>query len=227
MAKLVVVTGNNLQRLSLTSRRDACGAWRRNTMDDWPDFGRVDWKDVYPRLLLATVGRLRRSRWRRACEMHATDFVQTAIEKAMSRQRSWDPNRSLFQNLWQVVSSEVSHAAASYENKKLNPVDETVVQISDDYGKNPEDTVIYRSQVDHLLNYLRSHDADAASIANLILNVGIAKSIELSVQLERPVHEIENIKKRLRRHCQKYQQEQEPNTLTLQTGKVRRPGDLT
>src|SRR6266446_6512298 len=94
MAKLVAVTGNNLQRLFLTSRRDACGAWRRNTMDDWPDFGRVDWKDVYPRLLLATVGRLRRSRWRRACEMHATDFVQTAIEKAMSRQRSWDPNRS-------------------------------------------------------------------------------------------------------------------------------------
>ena len=177
-------------------------------MDDWPDFRRVDWKDVYPRLLLATVGRIRRSRWRRAGEMHATDFVQTAIEKAMSRQRSWDPNRSLFQNLWQVVSSEVSHAAASYENKKLNPVDETVVQISDDYGKNPEDTVIYRSQVDHLLNYLRSHDADAASIANLILNVGITKSIELSVRLKRPVHEIENIKKRLRRHCQKYQQEQ-------------------
>ena len=56
-------------------------------MDDWPDFGRVDWKDIYPRLFLATVGRLRRLRWHRACEMHAADFVQTAIEKAMSRQR--------------------------------------------------------------------------------------------------------------------------------------------
>lgn len=195
-------------------------------MDDWPDFRRVDWKDVYPRLLLATVGRLRRSRWHRACEMHATDFVQTAIEKAMSRQRCWDPNRSLFQNLWQVVSSEVSHAAVSYENKNLNPVDETVVQTSD-YRENPEDTAIYRSRVEHLLNYLRSHDTDAASIANLILNVGITKSIELSVQLKRPVHEIENIKKRLRRHCQKYQQEQEPKTLTPQTSKVPGPGDLT
>jgi hypothetical protein len=119
----------------------------------------------------------------------------------------------------------VSHAAVSYENKNLNPVDETVVQTSD-YREDPEDTAIYRSQVDHLLNYLRSHDADAASIANLILNVGITKSIELSVQLKRPVHEVENIKKRLRRHCQKYQQEQEPKTLTLQTSKVPRPGDL-
>ena len=195
-------------------------------MDDWPDFRNVDWKDVYPRLLLATVGRLRRSRWHRACEMHAADFVQTAVEKAMSRQRSWDPNRSLFQNLWQVVSSEVSHAAASYENKNLNPVDEAVVQTSD-YRENPEDVAIYRSQVDHLLNYLCSHDAAAASIANLILNFGITKSIELSVQLKRPVHEVENIKKRLRRHCQKYQQEQEIETPALQTSKVPGPGDLT
>jgi hypothetical protein len=181
-------------------------------MDDWPDFGRVDWKDVYPRLLLATVGRLRRARWRQACETHATDFVHTALEKAMSRQRGWNPNLSLFQNLWQVVSSEMSHAAVSYENKNRNPVDETVVQISD-CRENPEDTAIYRSQVDHLLNYLRSHDAEAANIANLILNVEITKSRELSIQLKRPVHEIENIKKRLRRHCQKYQQEQEPSSI--------------
>jgi hypothetical protein len=177
-------------------------------MDDWPDFGRVDWKDVYPRLLLATVGRLRRSGWCPACEMHAIDFVQTAIEKAISRQRSWDPNRSLFQNLWQIVSSEVSHAAVSHANKNLNPVDEISVQVSD-WHENAEDTAIYRSQVNHLLDYLDCHDADAASVANLILNAEITKSIELGIQLKRPVHEIENIKKRLRRHCLKYQQEQE------------------
>ena len=177
-------------------------------MDDWPDFGSVDWKDVYPRLLLATVERLRRLRWHRACEMHATDFVQTAIEKAMSRQRSWDPNRSLFQNLWQIVSSEVNHAAVSYENKNLEHLDETVVPIID-CRENPEATTSYRSEIDHFLNYLRSYDADAASIATLILNGGITKSIELSVELKRPVREIENIKKRLRRHCQRYEQKQE------------------
>src|SRR6516162_6687464 len=91
--------------------------------------------------------------------MHATDFIQTAIEKAMSRQRSWDPDRSLFQNLWQVVSSEVNHAAVSYENKNLNPIDETVVKVID-YRENPEHSTIYRSEIDHLLNYLSSHDAD-------------------------------------------------------------------
>jgi hypothetical protein len=206
MAKSVVVSGINVQRLSLASRRDACGG-RRNGMDDWPDFERVDWEDVYPRLLLVTVARLRRARWAPVREMHASDFVQTAIEKAMSRQRSWDPNRSLFQNLWQVVSSEVSHAAASYENKNLDPIDETVVKVID-YRENPEDSAIYRSQLDHLLSYLHYLDADAASIADLILTAGITKSIELSARLKRPVHEIENIKKRLRRHCQRYQQEQ-------------------
>jgi len=211
MAKLAAVTGINLQRLFLTSKRDACGG-RHNGMDDWPDFGRVDWKDVYPRLLLATVGRLRRSGWCPACEMHATDFVQTAIEKAMSRQRSWDPDRSLIQNLWQIISSEISHAVVSYGNKKLDPVDETVAQIND-YRENPEDTAIYRSQLDHLLSYLYFQDAEAASIANLILSVGMTKSRELSIQLKRPAHEIENIKRRLRRYCLKYQQEQEPSSL--------------
>jgi hypothetical protein len=195
-------------------------------MDDWPDFGRVDWKDVYPRLLLATVERLRRLRWHRACELHATDFVQTAIEKAMSRQRSWDPNRSLFQNLWQIISSEVSHAAVSYENKNLNHLDETVARIIDCRG-NPEDTTTYRSEVDRLLNYLRSDDADAANIANLILNAGITKSIELSAELKRPVREIENIKKRLRRHCQRYEQEQEAETPhPSKRAKASRPGDF-
>jgi hypothetical protein len=140
--------------------------------------------------------------------MHATDFVQTAIEKAMSRQRSWDPNRSLFQNLWQIVSSEVNHAAVSYENTNLEHLDETVVRVID-CRQNPEDITSYRSEIDHLLNYIRSYDADAASVANLILNVGITKSIELSVELKRPVREIENIKKRLRRHCQLYEQKQE------------------
>jgi hypothetical protein len=195
-------------------------------MDDWPDFGRVDWKDVYPRLLLATGQRLRRLRGHRACEMHATDFVQTAIEKAISRQRSWNPNRSLFQNLWQIVSSELSHAAVSYENKNLEHLDETVVRIID-CRENPEDATSYRSEIDHLLNYLRSNDAEAADIADLILNAGITKSIELSVELNRPMREIENIKKRLRRHCQRYEQKQEAQTpRSSKRGKVSRPGDF-
>jgi hypothetical protein len=195
-------------------------------MDDWPDFRRVDWEDVYPRLLLATVARLRRSRWHRACEMHATDFIQTAIEKAMTRQRNWDRNRSLFQNLWQVVSSEVNHAAVSYENKNFNPIDEAIINVID-YRENPEDTAIHRSEIHYLLNYLRSHDADVARIADLMLNHGITSSIELSVRVERPVHEIENIKKRLRRHCHRYLQEQELETVIPQKSKIPCPGDFT
>ena len=177
-------------------------------MDDWPDFGRVDWKDVYPRLLLATVARLRRSRSHRAREMQATDFVQTAIEKAMSRQRSWDRNRSFFQNLWQIVSSELSHAADSYENRNLRHIDEIAAEIMD-CSDNPEEVTSYRSKIEDLLSYLRANDIDTAIVADMMLKAEITKSIELSAQLNRPVHEIENIKKRLRRYCHRYQQKQE------------------
>jgi DNA-directed RNA polymerase specialized sigma24 family protein len=177
-------------------------------MDDWPDFKSVvDLPDHYKRLLLAAQGRLRRSWWGGASQKQAADFVHDAFQKAMSGQRNWDRTRSLYQNLWQIVSSEISHAAESYENKNSDHIDETVVQIKD-YRDTPEETTIKKTQVEHILTYLRSRDVEAAAVGELILKKGVTQSLEIGVQLERTTREIDNIKKRLRRLCNAYQEEQ-------------------
>jgi hypothetical protein len=170
---------------------------------NWPDFTTVDWEDLYKRLLLAAAGRLRRSR---LSQSQATDFIHTAIQKAMSGQRVWDPTKSLYHNLWQIVSSEINHAATSYERVHVDPSDETIVQIRD-YRDTPEEASIHKSEIDHLMHYLNSRDRDAAAVADLLLTVGISNSMEVAVQLNRSVSEIDNIKKRLRRLCKNYAEE--------------------
>ena len=195
-------------------------------MDDWPDFNSiVDLEDYYKRLLLAAQGRLRRLWWGRAAHRQAADFVHDAFQKAMSGQRTWDRTRSLYQNLWQIVSSEISHAAESYENKNTDRIDETVVQI-EDFRETPEATIIIKTQVEHLLTYLHSRDIEASAVGELILKKGITQSLEIGVQLERTTREIDNIKKRLRRLCNTYEEEQRSQTREAEIVKLPSRGDL-
>lgn len=194
--------------------------------DDWPDFKSVgDLPDHYARLLLAAQGRLRRLWWGGTSQKHAEDFVHDAFQKAISGERGWDRTRSLYQNLWQIVSSEISHAAESYENKNGDPIDDNVVQIKD-YRESPEETTIRKTEVEHILSYLRLRDSEAAAVAELILKNGISQSLELGVQLGRSTYQIDNIKKRLRRLCNSYQQEQRSQTSQAEIAKMPRRGDL-
>src|SRR4051794_19466383 len=81
-------------------------------LTSWPDFREVDWNDLYPRLLAVARGRMGRLRWRGGrsptapMAAQAEDFVQTAIRKAMDGLRSYDPTKSLFINLCQIISSD-------------------------------------------------------------------------------------------------------------------------
>jgi len=61
-------------------------------MNDWPDFRRLDWSDLLPRLLLYAEGRIRRLSWPRG-RLQAQDFVQQAIERALSGERSYDQKK--------------------------------------------------------------------------------------------------------------------------------------
>jgi RNA polymerase sigma factor (sigma-70 family) len=183
-------------------------------MDDWPDFRWIDWEDLYPRLLLATEGRLRRIWWRgrplpsASRGLQAEDFVQQAIESALTRRRTWDPTRNLFQNLWQIISSDISHTVESYENRNVDSQEDSPVINLRDFRQSPEDVAIYNDQVKSLLSFLEERDPDAKQVAALILS-DVTKSMELALQLELSVKEIENIKKRLRRLCRLYREEHE------------------
>lgn len=172
-------------------------------MDDWPDFRKVDWSNLYPRLLLYAEGRLRRLQWPRG-RPQSHDFVQHAIEKALSKARTFDNGKTLFHNLCQIISSDISHDIGCFDNRHIKSEDDTIINIID-YQDSPEYTTHYRHLVGHFLNYLGSHDAEAKIIANLIINSDITRSSELAVQSGFSVREIENIKKRLRRLIEKYQ----------------------
>jgi hypothetical protein len=171
-------------------------------MDDWPDFKSVDWSDLYPRLLLYTEGRLRRLRWPRG-RPSSQDFLQHAVEKALRRERTFDSGKTLFLNLCQIISSDISHQVECYDNRNIISEDDTVVNIVD-YRQSPEDTTHYSQLVRHFLDYLSSRDATVTDVADLMINSDITKSGELALQLGLSVREIENIKKRLRRLVEQY-----------------------
>ena len=186
--------------------------------EKWPNFKEVDWDDLYPRLLLATQSRLNRVRWRgqhRATApmgLMARDFVQTAILKAMNGERRHDGSKSLFHNLCQIISSEVSNVVQSYENRHVEHAeDEKIVDIRD-YRDTPEDDACTWQAVHHLLAYLEEQDATAKQVAEQMILHERVSSLELSVELARTVSDIENTKKRLRRLCIKYRQEHEPGS---------------
>jgi RNA polymerase sigma factor (sigma-70 family) len=172
-------------------------------MDDWPDFRFVNWAEEYPKLLLFAAGRLRRLHWPRG-RPQPHDFVQRAIEKALSGNRTYDRKKRLLQNLCQIISGDISHEVEAYDSRNVASDDDTVVNIVD-YRENPEDTVYYRQLERNLLDYLGSHDTDARDVADLMIRSEITNSSELAAQLGSSVRQIENIKKRLRRLLGNYE----------------------
>jgi DNA-directed RNA polymerase specialized sigma24 family protein len=135
------------------------------------------------------------------------DFIQSALQKAMSGERGYDPTKTLFNNLCQIISSEISNAVNSYEYRNAhNPDDDKIINIQD-FRPSPEDSAIYDQTLADFLSYLESRDPLAKMAAEQILLYGITKSIELSVEMKLPVSDIENIKKRLRRLAAKYVEE--------------------
>lgn len=177
---------------------------------EWPNFHDVDWEDLYPRLLLATKGRMNRLSWRghkansAPMGLQAHDFIQAAIDKALSGKRSYDHTRSLFENFMQVISSDISNAVLSYDNQFVGRADDKIVDIMD-YRDGPEADAIYEQRVRKLFLFLGDRDLEAKRVAEQIVIFGRSSSIDLSVELQCSVKDIDNIKKRLGRLCGEFQ----------------------
>jgi DNA-directed RNA polymerase specialized sigma24 family protein len=169
-----------------------------------PDFGRFPWDDLYPRLLLAALGRLSPTIWRgeRRGQVPggrtAHDAVQTAVEKFLGGERQWNRSKSAFENLWGAVSSEISNWATSAENRTTSRTDGETVILLRNTQPTPEDQVLWQSERERLLQYLRARDAEAGRMAALMLIEGL-KGPELAEGMGLEQHKTDATKKRLRR----------------------------
>ena len=169
-----------------------------------PDFKSLHWDDLYPRLLLAALGKLNPTTWRGERKGQvpggrtAHDAVQTAVEKFLSGERQWNPGRSAFENLWGAVSSEISNWATSAENRTTSRTAGEKVVLLRNPGPTPEDQVLWQSERDHLLQYLHAKDVEAGRMAELMLAKGL-KGPELAEVMGLEPHRSDAIKKRLKR----------------------------
>jgi RNA polymerase sigma factor (sigma-70 family) len=176
----------------------------------WPDFREVDWNDLYPRLLLFGVGKMRPLLWRGQRNgvppgaMSAQDLVHTAITKALSGERSYNPEQSLFINLCQVISSELSNVVRSSENRKVKMGDEENIINLIDFRDTPEEASIRDDTEDKFREFLRERDSTAAKMADRMILEGETSSLELAQALSMSQRDVENVKKRLRRLTLQY-----------------------
>ncbi len=169
-----------------------------------PDFRLFPWDDLYPRLLLAALGRLGPTVWRgeRRGQVPggrtAHDAVQTAVEKFLDGKRQWNWDKSAFENLWGVVSSEISNWATSAENRTTSrPDSEMVVQLRNSQPT-PENQVLWQFERDRLLQHLYARDAEAGRLAEFMLVQGL-KGPELAEVMGLEQNRTDAIKKRLKR----------------------------
>ena len=174
-----------------------------------PDFRLFPWDDLYPRLLLAALGRLGPAVWRgeRRGQVPggrtAHDAVQTAVEKFLGGERQWNWGKSAFENLWGAVSSEISNWATSAENRTTSRAGGEKVLLLRNAQPTPEDHALWRSERDRLLQHLRARDAEAGRMAELMLDQGL-KGPELAAAMGLEQHRTDTVKRRLKRQVAAY-----------------------
>lgn len=183
------------------------------------DWGKQDWDDLVPRLLLLAMSRLYRMTWRgRRGEAppgatEAEDYVNDAISKTLSGVRTWNPgNCTLFQHLAGVIVSDVSHAATSVENRTTMapsgdpPSDRWPPDPADD-SPDQEQAAEWKSEQRRLLRHLDGIDPELAVMAGLMLIHDMQESEGLAEAMDVPVSEIANRRKRLKRAVAAYMAE--------------------
>ena len=174
-----------------------------------PDLKRLPWHDLYPRLLLAALGKIGRHVWRGQFRGQvpggrtAHDAVQTAVEKFLAGERRWNPDKSAYENLWGAISSEISNWVTSADNKTTLPIEDGKVVQLPASQPTPEDDAEWRSERDQFLRYLPAKNVEAARAAELMLDHDL-QGPELAEAMGRSQREIDNIKKRLKRLTQHY-----------------------
>jgi hypothetical protein len=179
------------------------------TEPNYIDWTKIDWKDLYPRLLLLARSKLKGKTWRgthRGAVPGAPterDLVQRAILKTIEGERTWNPKFSLYEHLAGVISSEISHLARSVENKITVRSDETVVQI-EDHRISPELMVMRKIEEENFLIFLEIKNPALRQLAHLILHESVGSTSEFMNRLNSSAREVDSLKTALRRATREY-----------------------
>jgi hypothetical protein len=181
------------------------------------DWQAQDWEDLVPRLLLLAVSRLRRMTWRGDRRgpppgaSEAEDFVNDAVSKTIAGVRIWNPAAcTLFQHLAGVIVSDISHAAASVENRStVRPAmqAEAGASILADIGNDAPDqeaVAVWRSEQRRLLQHLDGVDPGLRDMAELMLTQDMQETADLGRALGIAPAEVANRRKRLKRALRGY-----------------------
>ncbi len=175
--------------------------------------------DLYPRLLLAARGRIERAVLRGEHWNHAPgdrtehDFVEAAVEKFLSGERRWNPDKTAFQNLWGAVSAEICDWVIGADDTTTSWIDDDKVVFLRADLPTPEDHSLWGAEPSRLLGCLRANtdkaepnrllrflrhttDRDVWRMAKLSLVYGL-KGPEVAKRLGLERHEIDAARKRM------------------------------
>ncbi len=175
-----------------------------------PDFGKLPWDDLYPRLLLAALRKIRRMVWRGEFRGQvpggrmAHDAVQTAIEKLLAGERRWNWEKSVYENLWGVVSGVIINWGTSAENEDTRiDENERVVQLAS-RQPGPDREAEWRLMRDQFLAYLRAKGPEVEPMASIMFDQDLKGSKELAKAMGCTTKEIDALKKKLNRLTEAY-----------------------
>lgn len=161
----------------------------------------VSWNDLVPRLTLFTV-RLLRKRGMDGMVSLAPDLAHTAIERLLSGQRAWNPEKEvdLFRHLTGIVSSLVSHEADLLKRYPMTELDEDGPYEIEDADRN----VLENFELEKFLVFARERDPEAHKLAILYTKLGTVTREDQQAILEMDEKQIYNLRRRLKRLIDKY-----------------------
>jgi len=184
--------------------------------DDSVDLSNADWNDMVPRLTYFAAVKIRQLTW--LGERHGTpckgmepgDFVNEAVKKTLAGTRNWNRDVTLYNHLAGVISSDISNLANCSENTTARRYSSLTEDIHDSFESGDPATLFRNKQeFENVLAFVELHGPNLKDLFLLIVMWGRRSPEELSLQLNKSVEEINNLKKQLRRVLDRYLREPE------------------
>jgi len=175
----------------------------------------TDLDELVTRLGLYTHRRLAQMFWRGDSHgpipggWEVADFVQAAFRKGLTQERIWrSSQRSLFDFLKGIISSDINHLALKTENQIESRIadmraeaDRATRVIAELPGRGsdwPDADLRLKQEQEHILERVGDNQLDQ-NVVRCVLEHRLSVSADIAAKLNVPVNEVYKSKKRLRR----------------------------